>query len=191
MFDRAHQDNRYSGRNLCYFCNIYASHGIVYPWRPHLAHTLDEFDRRILAVLQEDATLSTAKIADSAGLSQAPCWRRIQRLRHEGFIRREVALLDPRMLGWNIQMLVQVQLSEHGRANVEEFTKEMVKHDRVLECFIMLGSVDAILRVVARDIPDYERFFFDHLSRASGVREANSMVILSEAKSTTVLPVNS
>ncbi len=65
----------------------------------------------------------------------------------------------------------------------------MTKHDRVLDCFIVLGSVDAILRVVARDIADYERFFFDHLSRATGVREANSMVILTEAKSTTMLPV--
>ena len=72
---------------------------------------------------------------------------------------------------------------------MEEFTSEMAEHDRVLDCFIVLGSVDAGQRVVARDIPDYERFFFDHLSRASGVREANSMVILTEAKSTTILPL--
>lgn len=96
--------------------------------------------------------------------------------------------MDRVKLGWQMQLLVQVQLSEHGRANVEEFTREMTKHDRVLECLILLGSVDAILRVVARDIADYERFFFDHLSRARGVREANSMVILSEAKSTTSIP---
>lgn len=182
------QDNWCHQKSPCYSFAILEWLGVTYSRRRVLAHNLDHFDRDILALLQEDATLSTSKVADSVGLSQAPCWRRIQRLRQEGFIRREVALLDPRMLGWNIQMLVQVQLSEHGRANVEEFTTEMVKHDRVLECFIMLGSVDAILRVVARDIPDYERFFFDHLSRARGVREANSMVILSEAKSTTALP---
>jgi Lrp/AsnC family transcriptional regulator len=66
----------------------------------------------------------------------------------------------------------------------------MSQHDRVLECLILLGNVDAILRVVARDIQDYERFFFDHLSQAPGVREANSMVILTEAKFTTKLPVD-
>lgn len=154
-----------------------------------MAHKIDSLDCKILAAVQEDSARSAAEIAEVVGLSQAPCWRRLQRLRQEGFIRREVALLDRQKLGWTIQMLVQVQLSEHGRANVEEFTKEMAKHDRVLECFIMLGSVDAMLRVVARDIPDYERFFFDHLSRTKGVREANSMVVLTEVKSTTALPL--
>lgn len=152
-------------------------------------HKLDATDRRLLAAVQEDSSRSTNEVAELVGLSQAPCWRRLQKLREQGFIKQEVALLDRQKLGWNIQLLVQVQLSRHGRANVEEFTSEMAQHDRVLDCFIMLGSVDAMLRVVAQDIADYERFFFDHLSQAPGVREANSMVILTEAKSTTKLPV--
>lgn len=101
-----------------------------------------------------------------------------------------MALLDRQALGWTVQLLVEIHLTTHGRAHVEEFTGAMAKHDRVLDCFIMLGSVDAVLRIVARDIADYERFFFDILSQAPGVREANSMVILSEAKSTTKLPVD-
>ena len=151
-------------------------------------HNLDRLDRRLLAAVQEDASRSTNEVAELVGLSQAPCWRRLQKLREQGFIKGEVALLDRQKLGWNIQLLVQVQLSQHGRANVEEFTAAMSKHERVLDCFIMLGSVDAMLRVVARDIADYERFFFDFLSQAPGVREANSMVVLTEAKSTTRLP---
>ena len=153
------------------------------------AHKLDLHDRRLLAAVQEDSSRSTNELAERVGLSQAPCWRRLQKLREQGYIRGEVALLDRQALGWTVQLLVQVQLTAHGRAHVEEFTKEMARHDRVLDCFIMLGSVDAVLRIVARDISDYERFFFDVLSQAPGVREANSMVILSEAKSTTKLPV--
>lgn len=155
-----------------------------------MTHKLDRLDRKILFAVQQDSTRSTGDIAELVGLSQAPCWRRLQKLREEGFITRESAQLDRQKLGWHIQLLVMVQLSKHGRDAVEEFTSEMAKHDRVLDCFIVLGSVDAVLRVVARDIGDYERFFFDHLSRATGVREANSMVILTEAKSTTMLPLD-
>ncbi len=140
--------------------------------------------------MQEDSSRSTNEVAELVGLSQAPCWRRLQKLREQGYIRGEVALLDRRALGWTVQLLVQVQLTAHGRAHVEEFTSEMARHDRVLDCFIMLGSVDAVLRIIARDIADYERFFFDVLSQAPGVREANSMVVLTEAKSTTKLPIN-
>jgi Lrp/AsnC family transcriptional regulator len=155
-----------------------------------LKHDLDAADRKILAALQEDASRSTSEIADLVGLSQAPCWRRLQKLRETGVIKQQVALLDRAKLGWSIQLLVQVKLSRHGRANVDEFTNEMARHERVLDCFIVLGSVDAMLRVVARDIADYERFFFDHLSQAPGVQEANTMVILTEAKSTTRLPLD-
>ena len=154
-----------------------------------MEHRLDRYDRALLAAIQEDASLSTVDLADRVGLSQAPCWRRMQKLRQEGYIRKEVTLLDRAKLGWNLQILVQIQLSAHGRANVQAFTNAMSEHGRVLECLILLGSVDAILRVVARDIQDYERFFFDHLSQAPGVREANSMVILTEAKFTTNLPI--
>jgi Lrp/AsnC family transcriptional regulator len=154
------------------------------------SHKLDSTDKRLLTAVQEDSSRSTNEVAELVGLSQAPCWRRLQKLREQGYIRGEVALLDRRALGWTVQLLVQVQLTAHGRAHVEEFTTEMARHDRVLDCFIMLGSVDAVLRIIARDIADYERFFFDVLSQAPGVREANSMVVLTEVKSTTKLPID-
>jgi Lrp/AsnC family transcriptional regulator len=154
------------------------------------SHKLDSTDKGLLTAVQEDSSRSTNEVAELVGLSQAPCWRRLQKLREQGYIRGEVALLDRRALGWTVQLLVQVQLTAHGRAHVEEFTTEMARHDRVLDCFIMLGSVDAVLRIIARDIADYERFFFDVLSQAPGVREANSMVVLTEVKSTTKLPID-
>ncbi len=154
-----------------------------------MTHKLDEFDRRLLRAVQEDASRPATELAPLVGLSQAPCWRRLQKLREHGFIRSEVALLDRKRLGWEVELFVQVKLNAHGRANVAEFTAAMSDHPQVLECHILLGSVDALLRLVARDIADYERFFFEHLSKMPGVREANSMVVLTEVKNTTSIPV--
>ena len=151
--------------------------------------TLDSFERRILALLQEDATLSTAEIAERVGLSASPCWRRIDRLEREGFIRRRVALVDRKKVGFNAQIFAQVKLNAHGRANLDEFTSAIRSLPEVLECFVLMGSVDFLLRVVTRDIEAYERLFFDRLSQLPGVQEINSTVALSEIKSTTALPI--
>lgn len=150
---------------------------------------LDEFDLRILAVLQKDATLSTTEIADRVGLSQSPCWRRIQRLREAGYIRCQVALLDRKKIGLNAQIFAQVKLSAHGRSHLNDFVAAIREFPEVLDCFVLMGPVDFLLRIVARDIESYERFFFEKLSRVPGVQEVNSMVALSEIKSTTELPL--
>ncbi len=150
---------------------------------------LDPFERKILTLLQADATLSIAAIADQVGLSASPCWRRVDRLEREGFIKRRVALLDRRKIGLNAQVFAQVKLNAHGRANLDEFSEAIRAFPEVLECYVMMGSIDFLLRVVARDIDAYERFFFDKLSRLPGVQEINSTVALSEIKATTALPV--
>lgn len=150
---------------------------------------LDEFDRKILAHIQQDASRSTAEIAELVGLSQAPCWRRLQRLKEAGYIRRQVALLDRRKLGLNAQIFAQVKLTATGRSNLEDFTHAIRQFPEVLDCFVLMGTVDFMLRIVARDIEAYERFFFDKLSRVPGVQEISSMVALSEIKSTTELPL--
>lgn len=150
---------------------------------------LDESDRKILGLMQQDASRSTAEIADLVGLSQAPCWRRLQRLKEAGYIRRQVALLDRRKIGLNAQIFAQVKLTATGRSNLEDFTQAIREFPEVLDCFVLMGTVDFMLRIVARDIEAYERFFFDKLSRVPGVQEINSMVALSEIKSTTELPL--
>lgn len=150
---------------------------------------LDAFDRKILALVQQDASRSTAEIAELVGLSQAPCWRRLQRLKDAGYIRAQVALLDRRKIGLNAQIFAEVKLTATGRSNLEDFTLAIQEFPEVLDCFVLLGTVDFMLRIVARDIEAYERFFFEKLSRVPGVQEINSMVTLSEIKSTTELPV--
>ena len=155
-----------------------------------MQHTLDRLDRRILALLQQDASLSAAEIAERVGLSQSPCWRRIQRLREAGFIRAQVALLDRRKLGLNAQIFAQVRLSAHGRAHLDEFTAAIREIPQVLECYVMMGETDFFLRIVAADIEAYERFFFDTLSKLPGVQEIKSTIALSEIKHTTALPLD-
>ncbi|MGN6820622.1 MAG: Lrp/AsnC family transcriptional regulator [Sphingomonas sp.] len=151
--------------------------------------TLDSYERKILRLLQEDSSLSTAAVAEAVGLSASPCWRRIDRLEREGFIKRRVAIVERRKIGLNAQIFAQVKLNAHGRANLDEFAAAIRDFPEVLECHVLMGSVDFMLRVVAADIEAYERFFFEKLSRLSGVQEINSTVALSEIKSTTALPV--
>lgn len=150
---------------------------------------LDSFERKILMLLQEDASRSTAEIAERVGLSTSPCWRRIDRLERDGFILRRVAIVDRRKVGLNAHIFAQVKLNAHGRANLDEFTEAIRGFPEVLECFVLMGTVDFMLRIVARDIEAYERFFFDKLSQLPGVQEINSTVALSEIKSITALPL--
>lgn len=150
---------------------------------------LDALDRKILNLMQEDASLTIAEIADRVGLSQSPCWRRIQRMRQEGIILGQVTVLDRQRVGLNAQIFAQVRLNAKGRENIEEFSQAIQGFKEVLECYVTLGTTDFILRIVASDINAYERFFFDRLSRVPGIQEINSMVALSQIKSTTSLPL--
>ncbi|MGV2832677.1 Lrp/AsnC family transcriptional regulator [Pseudomonas shirazensis] len=150
---------------------------------------LDAYDRRILQLLQEDASLSSAQIAERVGLSQSPCWRRIQRLKEEGVIRAQVTLLDRKKVGLNTQIFAEVKLNAHGRSNFAGFTEAIREFPEVLECYVLMGAVDFLLRIVTPDIEAYERFFFEKLSNVPGIQEVNSIVALSEIKSTTSLPL--
>jgi Lrp/AsnC family transcriptional regulator len=155
-----------------------------------MLENLDEFERKILAIIQRDSSKPTTEIAAEVGLSQAPCWRRIQRLKEDGFIRAQVSILDRRKIGLNAQVFAQVKLNKHGRANLAAFSDAIRDFPEVLDCFVLMGNVDFMLRIVTKDIEAYERFFFDKLSQVPGIQEINSMVALSEIKSTTELPLN-
>ena len=150
---------------------------------------LDAMDRKILNLMQKDASLTIADIAERVGMSQSPCWRRIQRMRQEEIIIGQVTLLDRKRVGLNAQIFAQVRLNAKGRENIEEFSRAIQEFDEVLDCYVTLGTTDFILRIVASDINAYERFFFNQLSRVPGIQEINSMVALSEIKSTTSLPL--
>ena len=151
---------------------------------------LDRIDLKILKVLQEDATKSASGIADVVGLSQSPCWRRIQRLKEMGYISKIVAILNRDKLNLNAQFFIQVKVVQHDKENLIEFGNAIRNFPEVMECHVILGAYDFLLRVVAKDIHAYEEFFFERLSKLPGVREVNSCVAVSEIKSTTALPIS-
>ncbi len=150
---------------------------------------LDAFDRRILIALQADATQSTAAIAEQVGLSQAPCWRRIQRMKEAGIITGQIALIDRRRLGFHTTVFAEVKLSATGRANVDAFIAAIQGLAEVTDCHMLLGKVDFLLRIVTRDNEAYERFFYEKLSTAPGVQDINSIVALSDIKAMAPLPI--
>jgi Lrp/AsnC family transcriptional regulator len=147
-----------------------------------MERSLDDTDRRILRELQRDSSRPMTEIAEAAGLSHAPCWRRIQRLRAEGVIKGETVVLDAEKLGWETEIFVLLKISPEGRANIDEFRHSMMKHERVLSYSILLGNVDAMLHVVARNMRDYNRFYLEHLSSSPYISEINSMTVLSRLK---------
>lgn len=154
-----------------------------------MQNEFDKIDGRILHELQHDCSRSAAELGELVGLSQAACWRRIQRLEERGFIRKRIALVDPEKLGLSTIVLAHVKLSAHGRANIDGFSRKLRALPNVLECFVLLGDPDFFLKVAVRDIYHYERFFFDTLSKIEGVAEVKSMVALSQIKNETALPV--
>jgi len=143
---------------------------------------LDEADRRILRELQKDSSRTVTQIAEAVGLSHAPCWRRIQRLRSEGIIMRESAVLDRTKLGWDLEFFVYLKFSMQGRAHVFEFREKIIQHDRVIGAYIVLGNYDLMLHVVARDMRDYQEFYLEHLSGSPDLGDINSMTVMATLK---------
>jgi Lrp/AsnC family transcriptional regulator len=150
---------------------------------------LDPFEKKIIRELQRDATLTTAQLAERVGLSPSPCWRRVDRLERDGYIKGRVAVIDRRKIGLKAHIFAQVRLNAHGRANLDEFSAAIQTFPEVLDAYVMMGTTDFMLRIVAADIDAYERFFFEQLSKLPGVQEITSTVALSDIKSTNELPV--
>src|SRR5437763_2969260 len=120
---------------------------------------LDAIDRKILAVLQEDASLSVAEIGDRVGLSSTPCWKRIQRLEADGVILRRVALVDQNKIGLGITVFVSVESADHSEAWLRRFAEAVSAMPEVMEFYRMAGDVDYMLRVVVADMPSYDVFY--------------------------------
>ncbi|WP_430446756.1 Lrp/AsnC family transcriptional regulator [Sphingorhabdus contaminans] len=151
--------------------------------------TLDIIDRQILRELQRDGSLSISALADKLDMTAPPCWRRVQRLRDEGILDRRIWLVDPEKLGRGTIIYVTVKLANHDRAATTAFRAAIQKLDEVLECYILLGGIDALIKIRVPNVKDYERIFYDRLSQLPAVREFESSVVLSEVKQTTEIPV--
>lgn len=150
---------------------------------------LSQADIKILQLLQENAGLSTAEIAEKIGLSQSPCWRRISRMEQAGVIRKKVVVLDHAKLGMEVVVFVNVSLTTHGRQNLAAFEKEIRKFPEVLECYTVTGQMDYLLKIVTKDIQHYESFIRNKLMTLPMIREMHSTIAITEIKDTTELPL--
>ncbi|WP_292223541.1 Lrp/AsnC family transcriptional regulator [Brevundimonas sp.] len=150
---------------------------------------LDQIDLKILNVMQKDASLSSAELASRVGLSQSPCWRRIQRLRDEGYIKSVVALLDDEKLGINMYIFAQLKMRTLDDDERERFRHEVDKIPEVLECWTVFGDTDCMLKVVAPDVKWYQDFIFYVLLKLPGVIDISSIVTLTDTKKQTALPL--
>ena len=139
--------------------------------------------------MQRDCSRSTAELAELVGLSQPAAWRRLQRLKHDRYILREAAVLDRDLLGLGVLVFAMVKLTTVGRTNLAGVADAIRALPEVVECHVIMGSADFILKIVARDNHAYERFFFERLSVIEGVQDITSFVALSEIKPPSDLPV--
>src|SRR5437762_6872537 len=120
---------------------------------------LDRLDRKILAILQEDASLAIAEVASRVGLSQTPCWRRIQKLRADGIIERTVALVKPEALGLGLTVFMAVEARDHSPEWLDQFTRAVVARPEVVEVHRMAGDIDYMLRVAVEDMAAFDSFY--------------------------------
>jgi Lrp/AsnC family transcriptional regulator len=152
---------------------------------------LTQTDVQILSLLQNDASLTAAQIAERVNLSASPCWRRINRLEKAGLIDRKVALLDPEKLGLGLVVFARIRLSKNDEASLEQFETRVRGFAEVVECYTVTGSADYFLKIITRDIKQYDRFLRRKLIQIPLVRDINSNVAVTCIKYTTELPLDS
>jgi Lrp/AsnC family transcriptional regulator len=149
---------------------------------------MDATDRKILAVLQDDAALSVADIGQRVGLSSTPCWKRIQRLEAEGVIVKRVALVDQDRIGLGISVFVSIETGDHSQEWLDRFAKTVTAMPEVMEFYRMAGDVDYMLRVVVPDIAGYDAFY-KRLIATVPLKNVTSRFAMEKIKSTTALPI--
>lgn len=150
---------------------------------------LDETDRRILRVLQKDGRITNADLSERVNLSPSACHRRVQRLEEDGFIAAFVALLDARKLGRPTTVYVEITLISQAEDVLDAFEREVARVPDLLECHLMAGSADYLLKIMVEDTEDFARIHRQHLSRLPGVRQMQSSFALRTVVKTTALTV--
>lgn len=150
---------------------------------------LSPVDLKLLALLQQDASLTTAELAEKVGLSQSPCWRRVCRLEEAGLIKKRVALLDPERLGLGVVVFTSVNLSSHHGSALADFETQVAQFPEVVECYTMTGTMDYMLKIVTKDVHHYENFARKYLAQVPNIREMHSNVAITRIKDTTELPL--
>jgi Lrp/AsnC family transcriptional regulator len=151
---------------------------------------MDAVDLKILAILQEDASVSVAEIAGQVGLSQTPCWRRIQRLERDGVIRRRVALLDPQAIGLGLTVFVEIESGDHSKEWLERFARSLEDMPEVMEVHRMAGDVDYLLRVAVANMAAFDQFYRTLIALLP-LKNVTSRFAMELIKGTTSFPIPS
>ena len=149
---------------------------------------MDAKDKRILELLQQDAMLSAAEIADAVGLTTTPCWRRIQKLEEQGYIKKRVALLDRDKLNVGTTVFVAIRTNQHSDEWLARFTTALANMSEIVEAHRLSGDTDYLLRIVVPDIGEYDRVY-QQLIRELEFLDVSSSFSMEELKSTTAIPI--
>ena len=149
---------------------------------------MDRTDLRILAILQDDASLPVAEVAGRVNLSQTPCWRRIQKLEKQGVIARRVALLDPEAVGLGLSVFVEIEAADHSPTWLEAFAATVAAMPEVMEVYRMAGDVDYLLRVAVGSMAEYDDFYRPLIAGAAP-KNVTSRFAMERVKSTTAYPL--
>jgi len=149
---------------------------------------LDKIDRKILTLLQKDATMPVAEIGRKVGLSTTPCWRRIQKMEEDGVIRRRVAVLDPAKVNAGVTVFMSVKTNEHNESWLRKFAAIIEDFSEVVEFYRMSGDVDYLMRVVVPDIAAYDAFYKKLIARIA-LSDVSSSFAMEQIKYTTALPL--
>jgi Lrp/AsnC family leucine-responsive transcriptional regulator len=152
---------------------------------------LDALDLRILRELQADASLSNVTLAQRVGLSPSPCLARVKALRTSGVIREVVAILNPKTLGLYLNVFISISLKQQTRASLEAFEAKVCLREEVMECYLMTGDADYLIRVAVADMEALERFILEQLSPMKEVEKIRSSFTLKQVRYKTALPLNS
>lgn len=150
---------------------------------------LSTIDLRILEQVQRDASLSTSDLADKVGLSQSPCWRRLQRLRDEGYITRQVALVDRAKFGPSLYIFATLKIGTLTEEQRADFIRKLELIPEILESYSIFGERDVLIKVIAPSMDWYQGFIFKTILKLPGVVDIQSTVTLSEMKYTTAIPI--
>src|SRR6478672_1622323 len=174
--------------------DIPAKIGINYQYRTDIAEfipmpTLDAIDRKILSLLQSDSRMTMQELADKVGLSVSPCHRRVKLLEERGVITRYIATVDQKSLGLHVSVFISIKLARQKEEDLNRVARAISKWDEVLECYLMTGNRDYLLRVVAADLSSYEAFLKNKLTRLDGIASIESSFALSQVKYSIALPV--
>lgn len=149
---------------------------------------MDRLDVKILALLQQDATLSLADLSQRVGLSQTPCWKRIQKLEKAGIIVGRVAMLDQKKIGLDVTVFVSIETADHSEGWIARFAEAVAAMPEVMDCWRMAGDVDYLLRVVTRDLAAYDAFY-KRLVAAFPLRNVSSRVAIEQVTGKTAFPL--